>query len=140
MARWGYSVNRWNATTEEKNSAATMRNNIIAAIECSESMYEDAKEWAKWCVLRVSEEAIIRKLRRGSAEEWYERAISSLKRGDTFTQAGLLETFNAPDEVRNYATFILSEWAHEGHLIRVNMTAGDSLMRGSLNCNIYEVL
>lgn len=139
MARWGYTAHRWNATIEEKNTAATLRKDVLAAINDS-NMSKDVREWAEWMICRVSNEALERKVRRMNAEEWFKDAITTLKRGDTFTQSGLLETFDAPDDVRNYATFILSEWSYNGYLIQVNNMAGNSLMRGSLNCNTYEVL
>ena len=140
MARWGYySAKRWAATIEEANTAATLRKDVLAAIDNS-NMSEDAREWAKWMVCRVSDESLERKVRRSHAEEWFANAIASLKPGDTFTQTGLLETFNAPDNVCGYASFILTEWAYQGERICFTRNNSNTLMQTTVTCNIYKVL
>lgn len=103
-------------------------------------MIADKRELAKWMVCRVSNESLERKVRRSHAEEWFANAIASLKPGDTFTQTGLLETFNAPDEVRGYASFILTEWAYQGERICFTRNNNNTLMQITVTCNIYKVL
>ena len=140
MACWGYySAKRWTATIEEANTATTLRKDVLAAIDDS-NMSEDAREWAKWMVCRVSDESLERKVRRSHAEEWFANAIASLKPGDTFTQTGLLETFNAPDNVCGYASFILTEWAYQGERICFTRNNSNTLMQTTVTCNIYKVL
>ena len=140
MASWGYySAKRWAATIEEANTAATLRKDVLAAIDDSD-MSEDKRELAKWMVCRVSDESLERKVRRSHAEEWFANAIASLKPGDTFTQTGLLETFNAPDEVCGYASFILTEWAYQGERICLTRDNNSTLMQTTFKGNIYKVL
>ena len=137
MGRWGY--NHWNATIEEQNTAATMRNDAIKAVR-EGIIPDDMRDIVAWMLSRVSDESLERKVRRSHAEEWFANAIASLKPGDTFTQTGLLETFNAPDEVCRYANFILSEWAYQGKRIRITRNNSNTLMQTSVTCNIYKVL
>ena len=139
MSYWGRTANRWNATAEEKNTAASIRKDVLNAIDNSD-MSKDAREMAKWMVCRVSDESLERKVRRTNAEEWFKDAIASLAPGDTFTQSGLLETFNAPDEVCGYASFILSDWACEGKRIRFTRKDKNPLMGTTYRCYVYEVL
>ena len=140
MAYWrGNNRDRWTPTVEEANAAATLRKDVLAAIDDS-NMSEDAREWAKWMVCRVSDESLERKVRRSKAEEWFKDAIATLKPGDTFTQAGILDTFHAPSEVANYAQFILTDWACAHKYIRYGADGGEGLMQGAMRCNVYEVL
>ena len=136
MARWG---NYWSATIEEMNTAATMRDDAIKAVR--EGIIPDGmRDIVAWMLSRVSDESLERKVRRSHAEEWFANAIASLKPGDTFTQTGLLETFNAPDEVRGYASFILTEWAYQGERICRTRKDNNTLMQTAVTCNIYKVL
>lgn len=135
----GNNRDRWNATVEEANTAATLRKDVLAAIDAS-NMSEDVCEWAKWMVCRVSDESLERKVRRSKAEEWFKDVIATLKPGDTFTQAGILDTFHAPAEVANYAQFILTDWAYMDKYICYRAKGGEGLMQGAMRCNVYEVL
>ena len=138
MARWGYAK-RWAATIEERNAAATMRDDAIKAVR--EGIVPDGmRDIVAWMLSRVSDESLERKVRRNNAEEWFANAIASLKPGDTFTQTGLLETFNAPDEVCGYAQFILSDWSYACKYIRLEATGSEGLMQGAMSCNVYKVL
>lgn len=139
MSYWGRTANRWNATAEEKNTAASIRKDVLNAIDNSD-MSKDAREMAKWMVCRVSDESLERKVRRHNAEEWFANVIASLEPGQTFTQTGLLETFDAPEEVCNYAPFILPEWAFARHLINYTNKDSNKLMSTAYTCNVYKVL
>lgn len=143
MARWGrwgyYSAKRWDATIEERNAAATMRDDAIKAVR--EGIIPDGmRDIVAWMLSRVSDESLERKVRRSHAEEWFANAIASLKPGDTFTQTGLLETFNAPEEVCGYASFILTEWACQKERICLTRNNSNTLMQTTVTCNIYQVL
>lgn len=140
MARWGYcDVKRWAATVEERNAAATMRADAIQAVR-EGIIPEGMRDTVAWMLSRVSDESLERKVRRSHAEEWFANAIASLKPGDTFTQTGLLETFNAPVEVCGYASFILTEWAYQKEHICLTLNDSNTLMQTAIACNIYKVL
>lgn len=139
--RYYPNPNRFVATIEEKNSAASLRKNMIGWVETvSEHLPDDVADMFKWMICRVGEESIIRKQRRAEVERWFEEAISQLEPGTTFTQRGLLEEFDARETVWNYAPFILSEWANNRHLIKLTSRSTRGLMATAAKVNVYEVL
>lgn len=131
--------NHFEATTEEKNNAATLRRDLIGWVDTCE-LPDEVGYMVKWMICRVSEEAIIRKQRRTEVERWFEEAISQLEPGTTFTQRGLFEEFNAPEKVCNYAAFILTDWAANRHLIKYTSQSTRGLMATTTKVNVYEVL
>ena len=139
MSYWYNYSHRWSATAEEKNTAATMRDDAIKAVR-EGIIPDEMRDIVAWMLSRVSDESLERKVRRSHAEEWFANAIASLKPGECFTQTGLLETFNAPQEVRTYASFILPEWGYSGHLIERTFEPQPTLMSTSITCNVYKVL
>lgn len=134
-----YSSNHFEATIEEKDNAATLRRDLIGWVDTCD-LPDEVGYMIKWMICRVGEEAIIRKQRRAEIERWFEEAISQLEPGTTFTQRGLLEEFDAPEKVCNYASFILSEWAANRHLIKYTSQQSRGLMATTTKVNVYEVL
>lgn len=127
------------ATSEDRNHAAELRKEMISWVDAT-GLTDDVADMIKWMICRVSEESIIRKIHRGKAENWFENTISQLEPGTTFTQRGLLDEFHAPNDVRNYAQFVLCEWADSRHLIRFSRNKSMGLMATTITTNVYEVL
>ena len=125
-------------TPEEIAAANGIREEIANAI--NDYLPATIADTALSMLCHCSDETLQRRIRRKNAEQWFVDTIKTLPSGTLFTATGLVETYNVPEEFRNYATFLLSSWALDKHLIKHYDYKNKGLLASSISCSVYEVL